>query len=58
MKGALAYSFTWAIGEAIVFFIVGRQRVGWRFIMERVKCHYREGMAKSRDMMKKKFAES
>lgn len=56
VNGALAYAFTWAIGEAIVFFIVARQRVGWRFLMQRVKCHYRAGLISAKTMMKKQFA--
>jgi uncharacterized protein (DUF697 family) len=52
VKGALAYAFTWAIGEAVVFFIVARQRVGWSFLLRRMKSHYREGLASARDMMK------
>jgi hypothetical protein len=53
VRGALAYAFTWAIGEAIVFFIVAKQRVGWSFLMQRVKFHYREGLASAGNMMKK-----
>jgi uncharacterized protein (DUF697 family) len=56
VNGALAYAFTWAIGEAIVVFIVARQRVGWRFLMQRVKYHYRAGLISARNMMKKQFA--
>ncbi|VBB06952.1 Hypothetical protein LUCI_2194 [Lucifera butyrica] len=54
VKGALAYAFTWAIGEAIVFFIVARQKVGWRFLMQRAKCHYRRGMENSKEILKKR----
>ncbi len=57
VNGALAYAFTWAIGEAIVAFIVTRQRVGWRFLMQRVKYHYRAGLLSARNMMKKQFAQ-
>ena len=53
VNAALAYAFTWAIGEAIVFFIVARQRVGLRFLMERVQCHYRDGITSARNMVKK-----
>ncbi|MBU2703820.1 3-phosphoglycerate kinase [Sporomusaceae bacterium BoRhaA] len=52
VKGALAYAFTWAIGEAIVYLIVARQRVGWHFILQRVKCHYGSGLACAKDMVK------
>lgn len=53
VKGALAYAFTWAIGEAIVFFIVARQRVGWSFLIRRMKSHYSKGLVTAREMMKK-----
>lgn len=52
-KGALAYAFTWAIGEAIVFFIVARQKVGLSFLMQRVKYHFSKGLTKAKDMAKK-----
>jgi len=49
-KGALAYTFTWAIGEAIVFFIVARQRVGLRFLLQRARHHYRQGLTKAKEL--------
>jgi len=43
VKAALAYSFTWAIGEAMVFFVVARQRVSLNFVIKRMKYHFRQG---------------
>ncbi len=51
-KGALAYAFTWAIGEAVVFFIVGRQRVGWSFLKKRMKYHFAKGITQAKSMVK------
>lgn len=54
VKGAFAYAFTWAIGEAIVFFIVARQKVGWKFIIRKVKQHYKKGLEMSTHMIRAK----
>lgn len=53
-KAALAYALTWAIGEAIVFFIVGRQRCNLSFLMQRVRHHFKNGLKEAQALMKKK----
>lgn len=54
VKAALAYAFTWAIGEAMVFFVVARQRVGLNFVIKRMKHYFREGLVQATHMKKKK----
>jgi len=42
-KGAIAYAFTWAIGEAIFFYISTGQKVGKKFFKERIEHYYEIG---------------
>lgn len=53
VKAALAYALTWAIGEAIVFFIVGRQKCKLSFLIQRVKRHFKNGLAEAKGLVKK-----
>ena len=42
-KGAIAYAFTWAIGEAIFFYISTGQKVGKKFFEDRIKIYFENG---------------
>jgi hypothetical protein len=55
VKAALAYAFTWAIGEAMVFFVVARQRVSLNFVIKRMKHHFKQGLIRANCMGKKKI---
>jgi len=48
-RAAFAYAFTWAIGEAMVCFIVTRQRVSFNFVVGRVKNHFKQGLVAARE---------
>lgn len=55
VKAALAYAFTWAIGESMVFFVVAKQRVGLNFIIRRMRHHFKQGFVQATCMGKKKI---
>lgn len=55
VKAALAYGFTWAIGEAMVFFVVARQRVGLKFLIKRMGYHFKQGLRQAVAMGKNKL---
>jgi hypothetical protein len=42
-KGAIAYAFTWTIGEAIFYYLNTGQKAGQHFIQQRFKRHYGAG---------------
>jgi len=43
IKGAIAYAFTWAIGEAIFFYISTGQQVGKIFFKDRISHYFEKG---------------
>lgn len=55
VKAALAYAFTWAIGETMVFFVVTRQRVSLDFVIRRMRYHFKQGLVRATCMGKKKI---
>ena len=52
-KGAIAYAFTWAIGEASFFYISTGQKVGKKFFEDRIKHYYEKGKKIATDEEKK-----
>lgn len=54
LKGAVAYAFTWAIGEAIFLYLSTGVKVGKQFFETRIKGHLEEGKAFAEDIAKKR----
>jgi hypothetical protein len=54
VKAALAYAFTWAIGESMVFFVVARQRVSLNFVIKRMKHRFKQGLIQAKSMEKER----
>jgi uncharacterized protein (DUF697 family) len=52
-KGAIAYAFTWAIGEAIFFYISTGQKAGKKFFEDRIKFYFEKGKKIASDEEKK-----
>ncbi len=44
VKGAVAYAFTWAIGEAIFFYLSTGQKAGMKFLEDRMRHYYGAGI--------------
>jgi len=54
IKGAIAYAFTYAIGEAIFFYLSTGEKLGKEFFNERIKHYYEEGKKIATEIFKKK----
>jgi hypothetical protein len=50
-KGAIAYAFTWAIGEGIFFYLNTGRKASQDFLKRRFKCHYCMGKKVAQQIM-------
>jgi hypothetical protein len=54
VKGALAYAFTYAIGEAIFAYLSYRQNINGCFFRDKIRKHYAEGIKIVNDIVNQK----